>query len=116
MLNQDDNGRRRSARTQGLPPPSPPSDPPLDLLSDGHRTPTPAPEPPNTPQDNNANIDQNDNLLSFDPYIDTNSNDDGSTSHLLSSTCSALMDSYWQPHITNPTKFLVLILREKFFT
>jgi hypothetical protein len=98
MYHQDEKGRRRSARNQGLAPPPLPTNAPLDLLSDEYQadsndnnndnnTPTPIP---------NSGDSETYDLLSFDPVDDEqNDCDDGNSSNFLSSTSSPLYDQFW---------------------
>ena len=92
MYNQDDQGRRRSARkNQGLPPPSPPVDALLDLLSNAFYPPMQSSYKANDASltfNNYTNADKNDNLLSFNPSIIQLYNNDSNSSNLLSSTSS----------------------------
>jgi deoxyuridine 5'-triphosphate nucleotidohydrolase len=104
MYNQDEQGRRRSARNLGLPPSSSPPHTQIDLLTDDHHQPSNSNEATNaaTPTSNNSTQRSNAesyDLLSFDPIDQQESDDHTNSSHFLSSTSSPLYDNFWhRPH------------------
>ena len=110
MINPDGGGNRRSARAQGLPPPSPPSNP-LDQLSNQNFTMTQSPVATQIKRMASSNAStatqdniQSDDLISFD-LLDTDDNSNhNSSDNLMSSTSSPLINDYWlhqQHHYNN---------------
>jgi uncharacterized coiled-coil protein SlyX len=105
MYHTDAQGRRRSARTQGLPPPSPSNTPPIDFLTDNNY----AVRSNDTPSslgslhtDSNTQSEKapgdNDDLLSFADYFPQPS--EHSSDNLLSMTNSHQSDSSTWPTMT----------------
>jgi hypothetical protein len=100
MYNQDEQGRRRSARNQGLPPSPLPQNAPLDLLTDeNHRT-SDSNDETNAATLTSHDSSQNDNaesydLLTFDPIDHQDNDDQTNSSNFLSSTSSPLYDNFW---------------------
>ena len=108
MYHSDEMGRRRSARTQGLPPPSPSNTPQIDFLTDNNYTvrsndTSPSSKSIQSETDRRSEITSNhtDDLLSFAEYYNA-SNEESSSDNLLSMTNSQQSHTSW-PNYTQTT-------------
>ena len=104
MFHTDEEGRRRSARKQGLSPRSSPTPPQVDLLIDNNQLLRSQSSPTNT-TNNDQTMDifhnHNDDLLSFGSDADNEDNDIGSSDNFLSSGSSSPHFQQWPNYQPN---------------